>query len=277
MLIFYYFCNMKKLLILSAVALFLFACSEEKGKPVHIAGLRFDTLTIDTSAVLLGDTVSPTCSVSIALQVARGKGAEAINRAILNSGILLPGYVNTDSVALTPEQYLDSFVCRYIGQYKRDYAPLYLDDTENADSYENSFTLKTSTMTACEGIIAYVADIDFFGGGTHNTRQTVVRNIEVRTGKVLTLTDIFRHGYEQTLQQELLKKLCRKFHAADADGLARKQVLVDGNIYIPDNFILFKKKIQFIYNPAEIAPYDMGEIRLDIDKSSLKGLLQETF
>ena len=276
-MIFYYFCSMKKLLILSAIVLVLCACMEEKTKPVHITGLHFDTLVVDTNDVLLGDTISPICSVSISLQIARGKGAEAINHTILNSDILPPGYVETSNKALTPEQYLDSFVCHYIDQYKRDYTPLYLDDKENASSYDTSFTLTTSTQSACEGIIAYEADIDFFGGGTHHTQQTIVLNINAKTGKVLTLDDIFRHGYEQKLQQELLKKLCKKFSVANAAGLASKQVLVDGHIYIPDSFILFKKKIQFIYNPAEIAPYDMGEIRLDIDKSALKGLIQDTF
>ncbi|MBQ3989723.1 MAG: DUF3298 domain-containing protein, partial [Bacteroidales bacterium] len=51
----------------------------------------------------------------------------------------------------------------------------------------------------------------------------------------------------------------------------------DGKIYAPDNFILFKHKIQFIYNPDEIAPHDIGEIKIDVSYKALKGLTQQNF
>lgn len=254
---------------------FLCTCTEEKPRPVNITGLTFDTISVDTTSVLIpNDSISPKCSLSISLQIARGKDAKKINQAIISADILMPGYVDTGTKHLTPRQYVDSFACHYINDYTRDYAPLYLDDKENATSYDDVYNVSTTTQSTHEGFICYIANITHYGGGTHETQQTLVRNISIRTGKVLTLDSVFNHGYEQKLHAELTKALCKKFKVSNIAQLAEKNILVDGKIYAPDNFILFKHKIQFIYNPDEIAPHDIGEIKIDVSRKALKGLMQ---
>jgi len=268
---------MRKLIWGVGLLFLLCTCTDEKPRPVNITGLAFDTISVDTTCVLIpADSISPKCSLSISLQIAKGKEAQRINQAILSADILMPGYVDYTKTT-SPRQYVDSFVCHYINDYKRDYAPLYLDDKENATSYDDIYNVSTSTQMTHDGLICYIASISHFGGGTRPTQQTLVRNIDVKTGKVLTLDSVFNHGYEQKLNAELTKALCKKFKVANMAQLAEKNVLVDGKIYAPDNFILFKHKIQFIYNPDEIAPHDIGEIKIDVSYKALKGLTQQNF
>lgn len=266
---------MRRLLWGAALLFLMCTCTDEKPKPINIAGLAFDTISVDTACALIpADSVSPRCSLSISLQVARGNGAKKINQAILSENLLMSGYVDTDAKQPSLQQYIDTFACRYMKDYLHDYAPLYLDDKENATSYDDIYNVSGCAQTAHDGIICYLVNISHFGGGTHATQQMLVRNIDIATGKVLRLDNVFNHGYEQRLHAELTKALCKKFKVSNMTQLADKNVLADGEIYAPENFIIFKHKIQFIYNPAEIAPNDVGEIRIDVSRKALKGLIR---
>jgi hypothetical protein len=48
------------------------------------------------------------------------------------------------------------------------------------------------------------------------------------------------------------------------EDLHNKGILQLTNMYIPDNFLLGKDKIQFLFNRYDIAPYAAGEIILEV-------------
>ena len=48
------------------------------------------------------------------------------------------------------------------------------------------------------------------------------------------------------------------------EGLNEVGVLLDTDLYIPDNFLLGKKGVTFLYNTYDIAPYYMGRFELTV-------------
>ena len=48
--------------------------------------------------------------------------------------------------------------------------------------------------------------------------------------------------------------------------------LQTGIIYVPDNFIIEKDGISFIYCQDEIAPHEEGEIRIKVNDSEIENL-----
>jgi len=62
------------------------------------------------------------------------------------------------------------------------------------------------------------------------------------------------------------------FDVDNIEGLKKRYIFADGNIYVPDNFIIEKDGISFIYCQDEIAPHEEGEIRIKVNDSEIENL-----
>jgi len=91
----------------------------------------------------------------------------------------------------------------------------------------------------------------------------------------LGINDVFKPGFEATLDAALEKSLRKKF------GLAAKapltELLFEESFSYTDNFCLTGKGILFNYPPYEIAAYAVGEIKLFVPFSDVKSVLQPAF
>lgn len=237
--------------------------------------ISFDSIKVDSTVSLSEDTAGPRCHVSLSLTYAKGKNADYINDSIIRSGILSPDYLSITNQKLTVEQAVDSFLTRYLSDYKREYGELYKADKNHSGSYNCEYLLKTSIMQETDEYYTYVANIYIYGGGAHGTSIVITKNIDAATGKIVTLKNIFVPGYEQRLNELLVKELCKKFDVKDLNGLNEKTIFFNMDVYAPDNFIIEKKGITFIYSPDEIACHAVGEIRVKISNSDLKDLLKK--
>lgn len=52
----------------------------------------------------------------------------------------------------------------------------------------------------------------------------------------------------------------------------KKDIYLQTGIYVPDNFIIEKDGISFIYCQDEIAPHEEGEIRIKVNDSEIENL-----
>ena len=102
-------------------------------------------------------------------------------------------------------------------------------------------------------------------------------NFEAKTGRLLTLEDLFADGTENQLNNILLKALKEKTGFATLSELKEHNYLTSVDIYAPENFIIGDETVTFIYNPSEIAAYSEGSIELIIPYTSLDKLLKNSF
>ena len=237
-------------------------------------GLELDSIVIDTIAKLGKAQDAPRCKLRLSIQYAKGEKAQKFNDTLLRSGILAPDYFSLSDEKLSVKAILDSFVCRYVSDYLRDYGTLYQADTEHASSYNCDFIVNTSTHDGGNNVMNYIASIYQFGGGEHGIKQTLVKNFDMKTYRLLTLNDIFIDAKHDVLKQQIIDKLCDKFDVDSFEALREKYIFADGDVYLPDTFILEDDQITFIYCEDEIAPHEMGEIRLVFDKDDLKSYMR---
>lgn len=271
---------MKKMLFLAlAVCLSVFSASSCGGKAGSNKGaadsLTFDSIKVDSTVSLTGDTAGPKCHVSLSVVYAKGKNADYINDSIIRSGILIPDYFSVTAQKITVEQAVDSFMTRYFSSYKRDFGELYKADKAHSASYNCEYLLKTRVESNSAKYLTYVAEIYNYTGGAHGASIVLTKNIDAKTGKIVTLKDIFVPGYEQGLNQQILDGLYKQFEAKDQNGLNEKGVLTGMSIYPSENFIIGDKDITFIYSPDEIACHAAGEIRVKLSLSDLESLLRK--
>ena len=171
-----------------------------------------------------------------------GKGdlGKTINHAILKGGFLTPDYMGTMADGITMKQAVDSFVINYVNDYKRDYAPLYRSDREHKDSYQINYDCNTYVQHHRDGIICYIAHSDMFGGGEHSISTTLAKNIEIKTGKVLSASDIFAEGYEQPLSKDIWI-IIQILHNQNTSEFKKIPETLPLNGFIFDNKITEKK------------------------------------
>ena len=237
--------------------------------------LTFDSVKVDSTLSLTEDTAGPRCHVSLCLTFAQGKNAELINDSIIRSGILSPDYFSLTGQKLSPKEAADSFVTRYLAEYKKEYGEIYKATGSNGASFNCEYIVKTHVIDDNEKYYTYIADVYMYGGGAHGSSIVIARNIDAATGKIVSLKDILVPGYEQGLNDLIVKTLCEKYEVADLKGLNEKTIFAGIDVYAPDNFIIEKDGITFIYSPDEIASHAEGEIRATISNDELKDLLKK--
>ncbi len=122
-------------------------------------------------------------------------------------------------------------------------------------------------------ILCYsISAVNFMGGAHPNTQFRYI-NFDRKTGKLLTLKDIFTVGFESKLNA-ILDKLIRKIYFLKPDdNLSEKIGLFENKIEFNNNFAITKHGIKFYYNPYEIAPYSVGFIEITIPYSELEEIL----
>lgn len=235
--------------------------------------VSFDTLTVNANTSISRDSGAPMCKVHINLMYAdrtKSKVADTINKAIISKAF------NFDH--LSPRQAVDSFTNNYLSNYKKDLMDLYKADKNrknlSAGWYDYSYVLNSSIQKGSKNVLIYIIRIESYEGGAHSNSQETILNFNTNNGKLFTINNLFVPGYEQGLNEILVKALEDKTGCKNIHDLHSKGYLLSSGIYPSDNFMLNEDDITFIYNPYEIASYDHGAIELTISNSDLDKLLK---
>ncbi len=104
-----------------------------------------------------------------------------------------------------------------------------------------------------------------YTGGAHGYNDLTYYNIDVNTRQVLHLSDIMKTA---GLKELIYKKLSQKDIVLFVD---------ENTIYVPKNFFIKGRKIYFVYNTYEIAPYAEGTITVSFDFKEIKDRLNPEF
>lgn len=237
--------------------------------------IKFDSIKMDSTVYLTEDTAGPRCHISLCLTYAKGKNAENINDSVIRSDILCPDYFSITSQKISIPEAADSFVNRYLNDYKNDYGDLYKADKTHANSYNCEYIVKTYVKQDAEDYYTYIANIYSYGGGAHGNSIVITKNIDVQSGRIVSLKDIFVPGYESELNELIVNNLCKMYKVKNLKELNEKTIFMGIDVYPSDNFIIEDKDITFIYAPDEIAYHAAGEIRVKISNSELEELLKK--
>lgn len=262
------------ILFLSALA--ICSCGKKSGIYSNNSdSISFDSIKADSVAFLGKDTAGPRCKISLCITYAKGKNADYINDTLIRSGILSPDYFSINPQKITVSNAVKSFIDRYITEYRKDYGELYNADKTSAASYNCEYLVKTNVSQENDDYFTYTANVYMYSGGAHGMSVTIIKNIDANTGKIVSLKDIFIPGYEQKLNEIIVKALCRQFDAKDIKELKEKTVFMNMDVYPSENFIIGNGKTTFVYSTDEIACHSTGEIRVEIDNSELEDLFKK--
>lgn len=275
----------KRNLVLSVMTTCLVSCFLLSGcnGQKQIDSETVKTVKVEEQAHLQDDTVSPACKITIdysylAESDAADSIAQRINRTI-QAHVLGKEYIR-----MNPEVAVDSFKNTYINNYRKDVNEFYQEDIKNGTPkdelptwYNYEYGLTTHFSEGKEGILNFIAETFGYTGGAHPNSWNKWMNFEKNTGKLLALKDVFMAGSEKPMSDMLLEKLITEMATrledssiTSLEGLQNAGILNSTNMYVPDNFLLEKEKVSFLYNKYDIAPYAVGVITLSLPYTSVE-------
>jgi hypothetical protein len=112
-----------------------------------------------------------------------------------------------------------------------------------------------------------------FTGGAHGLETQDYASVDLKTGKQITLNDLFKPGFESKLTILLSGKLHQMLKLPASAKLTESGYFVD-EIKPNDNFYVKGQGIGFLYNHYEIAPYSFGATDIFLTREELKGILK---
>jgi len=112
-----------------------------------------------------------------------------------------------------------------------------------------------------------------YSGGAHALTAVYPINVDMKTGRVVELSDVFTPSGIQALPQ-LLEDAFRQQRSIPANASLTEQGNLFEEVLTPtESFSLHPDKIVFTYNPYDIAPYSEGIIEVSIPWKQIEPLL----
>ena len=209
--------------------------------------------------------------------------ASLINETILTE------FLGKDFAHLSPDAAVDSFKIDYWREYQKECGKIYRMEMQEATSvdeipawFSQTYSLVTFVEEGRGGIINATANYYVDMGGAHPSQWGRWLNFDFMTGKLLGKEDVFHADTQKDIENLLLQKLILQQAEVHPDeevktleDLQKLGLLQMTNMYIPDNFLLSKSAMLFLYNRYDIAPYAAGEIVIEVPYEEIGHYLKQ--
>ena len=119
-------------------------------------------------------------------------------------------------------------------------------------------------------MITYLSDIYSFTGGAHGMILVKAMNFDSATGAKIGKADFFAADADSIVTEGIIRNLSEQYKTDGPDGLKDQGVFALGEPYVPDNFVLGKDSVTFIYQPYDVAAYALGTIRASVAYSDIE-------
>jgi hypothetical protein len=176
----------------------------------------------------------------------------------------------------------DSVISMFVKDLNQDYSDNNLPLVNQLDSSSNysfnnehvvsGFSLQNDKIIYVYGIERYV-----YMGGAHGLETRNYYNFDLKTGKLISETDLFVDNYKELLSDLIKKRIVEESKESEDNepilDLENTDYWTDsikpnGNFYITD------EGINYVFNPYEIAPYALGETEVTLPFDRLKGIFK---
>lgn len=177
----------------------------------------------------------------------------------------------------------------FIQNYHTDVKELFEADMHNGMKaedvpawYNYEYQISTTLEAGRDSNVWNYTAVNFqYTGGAHPNTYAKYLNFDAKTGKKLTADEVFAKDGEAKICSLILQKLIEEVNKkmetdtiTSVEGLQSVGILLDTDIYIPENFLLGKDGVTFYYNRYEIAPYSAGDFSLTVPYDEISAYLK---
>ena len=238
---------------------------------------EINTVTEDTVSMLFGGKTGPKCEVSYSLKYAEGADAGYVNNIIINK--IFPD-AGADTIDVQAAAAAD--VSRRVAEYKQSLKSVTKKSISDGSFPAQSANYKLAVDADCnmlnDMILVYkVSYVEQAYGDLNPVENEFSFNISCNEKAEITTDDIFVPGYKERLVKKIVDNLASTYKVSGLEALRARGVFNDGMPYAPDNFIIGKDDITFVYNPFEIAGRKYGIIRVVLGAEDIKDIMKKSW
>lgn len=265
------------IIVLSAITI---SCKREaKDAPAVTAqALAYDSIVVNEDIALLSDTSGPTNKLSIHFTFPSSIHGDSVTLKNIQQEFV-KALFGQEYATLSPQQAVDSYCRKYKAGYlatAADYNKAKKAGLEMQSWGNNYQVMRTDTIhSAKTDTLSFITYIENYNGGAHGSHHTGYYNIDLKTGKPIKESDIFKPGYEPELRKAIIQQLLADNKLDKPEELIEKGFFDLNDLKPNNNFIITKDGILYGFNEYEIAPYYMGLIRVSLPYSTISSILKK--
>ncbi|OJU54060.1 MAG: hypothetical protein BGN96_08720 [Bacteroidales bacterium 45-6] len=239
--------------------------------------LVYDSLVVNKSIALTNDTSGPVNKLAIHFVFPSSiKGDSMLLQSVQKQ--FVEALFGAEYAHFKPQEATDNFYKKYEEDYlatASDYNKAKAQGFE-MQSWGNTFqTMRTDTLPSSKpDTLSFCAYVENYNGGAHGSHHTGYYNIDLKTGKPIKESDIFKPGYEAELKKAIIHQLLAVNKLTRPEELIEKGFFDLNDLKPNNNFLITKDGITYGFNEYEIAPYYMGLIKVHIASSSISNILK---
>lgn len=264
------------LAIIVATCGFLFSCGDKMKKNAGL--LEFDSIQVNTTVHLFGDTAKPACNLMINFTYPV-KATDELLKDTLNK-YFISACFNDKYIGQTPEEVVKQYTDAYVQEYRRDLEPMYLEDEKDKEEqsaigawYSYYKGIESHVQLYDKNLLVYRIDYNEYTGGAHGIYMASFLNMDLGLMRPLRLDDVFVGEYQEVLTDLIWNQLMADNNAKTRNELEDMGYGSTGEIAPTENFYLDKEGITFYYNVYDITPYAMGPVVVSIPFQMMQHML----
>lgn len=270
--------NVSLLVFLLATSGFFFSCGNIMNK--NTGALKFDSIAVNETTHLFGDTAKPSSNLIINFTYAT-QSSDVKLKDSLNSFFLSLCFGDKYRT-LTPQEAVEKYKETYVTNYRNDLEPMYKKDEQEPENKESMLswysyykTIESQVQFYQKDLLVYRTRYDEFTGGAHGVYNTTFLNIDLNSLEPIRLEDLFIPDYKEALTDLLWNQLMADNHVTTHQELEDMGYATTGDLEPTENFYLNEEGITFYYNIYDITPYVMGPVKISLPYEAVQQILNK--
>lgn len=264
------------LAVILAASGFLFSCGDKMKKDT--GSLEFDSIQVNKTAHLFGDTAKPACNLLINFAYP-SKSSDELLKDTLDKYFIAACF-GDKYMGEKPQEVVKQYTEAYISEYRRDLEPMYLEDEKDKENessvgawYSYYKGIESHVQLYEKNLLVYRINYNEYTGGAHGIYMTTYLNFDLDLMRPLRLDDIFVGDYQEPLTDLIWNQLMADNGAKTRAELEDMGYGSTGEIAATENFYLNKDGVTFYYNVYDITPYAMGPVVVSLPFQMLEHML----
>ncbi|WP_320908029.1 MULTISPECIES: DUF3298 domain-containing protein [Bacteroides] len=264
------------LAVILAASGFLFSCGDKMKKDT--GSLEFDSIQVNKTVHLFGDTSKPACNLLINF-VYPSKSSDELLKDTLDKYFIAACF-GDKYMGEKPQEVVKQYTETYISEYRRDLEPMYLEDEKDKENessvgawYSYYKGIESHVQLYEKNLLVYRINYNEYTGGAHGIYMTTYLNFDLGLMRPLRLDDIFVGDYQEPLTDLIWNQLMADNGAKTRAELEDMGYGSTGEIVATENFYLNKDGVTFYYNVYDITPYAMGPVVVSLPFQMLEHML----
>lgn len=265
-------------LFFTVAGFFLLVSSCKKGhSSENVNEIVFDSIKVSNIYHLDGDSTKPSCSLKICYVTPVKYKDEAVLGKLSNE--LNSVFFDDESLRLlSPKDAIAKYTDAYINNYKEEAKssfPDWQNSGESLDYFSFYKIIDSKVLFNKAQLISYqVAAMDYKGGANSYTDfKNIV--LSLKDGSKISEGDIFKPGYENTLNQLIKGKIMKMNNAKSNNDLMELGFWGIEDLTSNNNFWVDDKGITYTFSQGEYAAPSLGEITVNILYKEIFDILKD--